>query len=216
MPSYWWPFTEGFITGRGLTRNFQSSFAHHLCHDDVIKWKYFQRNWPFVWGIHRSPVNSPQKGQWRRALMFSLICARTNGWINNREAGDLIRHRAHYDVTVMYSNLVIQRWVHLTARESVATGPFNQVTSKRGHFKIYALSWLEKTHLCINKITCIKHPFVYSFIHSCIHLSNYFCGISLDTRIISGIACFLETTLSLWIDWGHDSFSKAALGNYNP
>ena len=45
-------------------------------HDDVIKWKHFPRNWPFVRGIHRSPVNSPHKGQWRGALMFSLICAR--------------------------------------------------------------------------------------------------------------------------------------------
>ena len=51
---------------------------------------------------HRSPVNSPHKGQWRGALMFSLICARINGWVNNREAGDLRRHRAHHDVTVMW------------------------------------------------------------------------------------------------------------------
>ena len=47
------------------------------------------------------PVNSPQKGQRRGALMFSLICARINGWVNNREAGDLRCHRAHYDVIVM-------------------------------------------------------------------------------------------------------------------
>ena len=59
-------------------------------HDDVIKWKYFPLYWPFVRGIHRSPVNSPHKGQWREALMFSLICARINGWVNNREAGDLV------------------------------------------------------------------------------------------------------------------------------
>ena len=52
-------------------------------------------------GIHRSPVNSPHKGQWREALMFSVICAWINGWVNNREAGDLTRHRVHYDVTVM-------------------------------------------------------------------------------------------------------------------
>ena len=45
--------------------------------------------------------DSPHKGQWRRALMFSLICGRANGWANNRGAGDLIRHRAHYDVTAM-------------------------------------------------------------------------------------------------------------------
>ena len=60
------------------------------------------RYWPFVRGIHRSPVNSPYKGQWRGALVFSLICARINDWVNNREAGDLRRHRAHYDVTVMW------------------------------------------------------------------------------------------------------------------
>ena len=72
------------------------------CHrDDVIKWTLFPRYWPFVRGIHRSPVNSPHKGQWRQPLIFSLICAWTNGWVNNRDAGDLRRHRAHYDVTVM-------------------------------------------------------------------------------------------------------------------
>ena len=70
-------------------------------HDDVIEWKHFPRYWPFVRGYHRSPVISPHKGQWRRALIFSLICVCIHGWVNNREAGDLRRHRAHYDVTVM-------------------------------------------------------------------------------------------------------------------
>ena len=70
-------------------------------HDDVIKWRHFPCYWPFVRGIQRSPVNSPHKGQWRGALMFSLICVWINGWVNNREASDLRRYRAHYDVTVM-------------------------------------------------------------------------------------------------------------------
>ena len=70
-------------------------------HDDVIKWKHFLRYWPFVRGIHRFPVNSPHKGQWRGALMFALIYVWINGWVNNREAGDLRRHRAHFDVIVM-------------------------------------------------------------------------------------------------------------------
>ena len=51
-----------------------------------------------------SPVTDEfpaHKGQWRGALMFSLNCAWINGWVNNREAGDLRRHRAHYNVTVM-------------------------------------------------------------------------------------------------------------------
>ena len=40
----------------------------------------------------------------RGALMFSLICVWINGWVNNREGGNLRRYRAHYDVAVM-SNL---------------------------------------------------------------------------------------------------------------
>ena len=70
-------------------------------HDDVIKWQHFLHYWPFVREIHRSPVNSHHKGLWLGALMLSLIYAWTNGWANNREAGDLRRHRAHFDVTVM-------------------------------------------------------------------------------------------------------------------
>ena len=76
-------------------------FHNQSLHDDIINWKYFPRYWSFVRGIHQSPVNSPHKGQWRGALMFSLICAWINGWVNNREAGDFSSHRAHYDVVVM-------------------------------------------------------------------------------------------------------------------
>ena len=70
-------------------------------HGDVIKWKYFPRYWPFMRGIHRSPVNCSHKGQWRGALMFSFICAWINGWVNYREAGHLRRYRAHYDVPLI-------------------------------------------------------------------------------------------------------------------
>ena len=81
-------------------RNF-AEMTKLLFYDDVIKWKHFPRYGPFVPGIHRWRVNSPHKGQWHGALMFSLICAWTNGWTNNRDAGNLRRHGAHYDVTVM-------------------------------------------------------------------------------------------------------------------
>ena len=74
----------------------------NVTHDDVIKWKHFPSYWPFVRGIHRSPVNYPHKCQWRRSLMLSLICAWINGWVNNLEAGDLRRHRAHCDVIIMF------------------------------------------------------------------------------------------------------------------
>ena len=69
-------------------------------HDDAIKSKRFPRYCPFVRGIHRSPVDSPHKGQWRGALMFSLICTWTNSWANNGDAGDFRRHRVHYNNTV--------------------------------------------------------------------------------------------------------------------
>ena len=70
--------------------------------------------WSIVRGIHRSPVNSLQKGQWRGALMFSLIYAWINGWVNNDEDGALRRHRTHYDVTVM------TRWQYGGCRHSPA------------------------------------------------------------------------------------------------
>ena len=75
---------------------------HYLYQDDVIKWKHFSRYWPFVRWNHRSPVNSPHQGQWRGALMFSLICAWINSWVNNREASDFKCHRTHYDVIVCF------------------------------------------------------------------------------------------------------------------
>ena len=84
----------------GVSMNDCQLFAIECQHDDVTKWKHFPCYWPFVPGIHRSP-NSPHKGQWHGALMFSLICAWTNGWVNNHDAGELRRHRTHCDVTAM-------------------------------------------------------------------------------------------------------------------
>ena len=69
--------------------------------------KRFPRYWPFVQGIHLSPVNSLHKGQWRGALVFSLICAWINSWVSNREAGDLRCHHAHYDVIVMRNRCAV-------------------------------------------------------------------------------------------------------------
>ena len=51
--------------------------------------------------VGNSPVNSSHKGQWRGDLMFSLICAWLNGWVNDCESGGLRRLYTHYDVTVM-------------------------------------------------------------------------------------------------------------------
>ena len=90
------------------TRHCHQTLFAMLRYPTVAWWRHqmetFPRYWPCVRGIHRSPVNYPHKGQWREALMLSLISAWINGWVNNREAGDFRRHRAHYDVTVMHRN----------------------------------------------------------------------------------------------------------------
>ena len=87
---------------------------YNICHDYVVKWKHFPRYWPFV-----PPGNSQVTGEfpsqrpvsvWRRALMFSWICAWTNGWVNNWGADDLRRHRAHYGVTVVFHLIVFLLW----------------------------------------------------------------------------------------------------------
>ena len=51
-----------------------------------------------------SPVTGefPDEGQWCQFFMFSLICAWTNGWVNNRDASDLRRHSAHYVTVMLY------------------------------------------------------------------------------------------------------------------
>ena len=95
-------FCYGYIAGPCVVVwCIDSFFGVASLHDDVIKLKHFPRYGPFVRGIHRSTVNSPHKGHWRGALMFSLMCARINSWVNNREAGDFRRYRRHYDVIVM-------------------------------------------------------------------------------------------------------------------
>ena len=70
-----------------------------VLNDDVIKWNHFR-------------ITGPYKGQWRGSLMFYLICAWTNGWASNRDAGDLKRHGArslwcHCNVVVNLILLVL-------------------------------------------------------------------------------------------------------------
>ena len=69
----------------------------------------FPRHWSFVRGIHWSTVNSPYKGHGRRALIFYL--GLKNDWVSIPNIGDLRRHRAHYNGTVM----VIQTTAQNTA-----------------------------------------------------------------------------------------------------
>ena len=111
-------------------------FIKCMMHDDVIKWKHFPRYWPFVRGIHRTPVNSLHKGQLRGALTFSLICT----WINNREAGDFRRHRARYDVTVM-------------ARKKISLHSSKEFSMTHSAFiRLGILGWIDSTsHVILRK-----------------------------------------------------------------
>ena len=123
----WWPcsYTHKWVTALQWVNVSKTQWSY--C---VIKWNALQINYHFIcscasdiaeryesWWRHQMetfsallalfagnspvPVNSPHKGQWRGALMFSFVCAWINDWVNNREAGDLRCHRGHYDVNVM-------------------------------------------------------------------------------------------------------------------
>ena len=120
-------------------------------HDDVIKWKRFPRYWPFVRGIHRWPVDSRHKVQWRGALMFSLICAWTNGWVNNRDIDDLRRHRAHYDVAVMtWRRHDVEKYWPQRTHDAI-------ITSLLRHNDV-ALSFWRNNDVAI--ASCVRWPFV--------------------------------------------------------
>ena len=113
-----------------------------LDNDDVIKWKHFLRCWSSVRGIHWWLVDSPHKGQWRRALMFSLMCTRTNGWANNRDVVNLIRQRVYCDVTV-----ITRQWPKQLHDELVPLSDKHP-----GSCSVYASSCY--TEICYNEIKC--------------------------------------------------------------
>ena len=79
------------------------------------------------------------KGRWRRALMFSLICAWMNSWVNNHKAGDMRRHRAHYDVTVSHNGSV--RW-NMFLFNNVTMGVCWGIVCKHGNI----LHWRHNGH----------------------------------------------------------------------
>ena len=95
----------------GSKHTFSVHFLHNGCCFTLFFFYHFTLSLSFAnllpWWRHQmetfsvSPVNSLHKGQWHGALMFSLICAWINGWVNNHKAGDLRRHCVHYDVPVM-------------------------------------------------------------------------------------------------------------------
>ena len=84
-----------------------------LFHDHVMKWKDIPRYWPFMRGIHRSPLNSPHKSHWRGTLMFSLICAWIKGGVSYGETGDLWRH-SNVSRRLILAAWMYEAWVYDT------------------------------------------------------------------------------------------------------
>ena len=96
-------FCAAFLLSAGS----QNMYVHFLPPQLLGPWwrhqmESFSASLALCAGNSPVPVNSPHKGQWRENLMFPLICAWINDWVNNREAGDLRRHRGHYDVNIMH------------------------------------------------------------------------------------------------------------------
>ena len=140
--------------------NHSADILHN--HDNVIKWKHFPRCWPYVRGIHRSPVNSPHKGQWRGALMFSLICAWIKYWVNNREAGDFRRHRIHYDVNEPH---------YISWRK----------TSSINH---YMKDEIYSGHVIGNNFFVVNYELLYNFMHNSTSLGMHCILYKLEWNLI--------------------------------
>ena len=110
-----------------------------LHHPPSLWWRHQMETFSALLAIcaGNSPVTGgfPAQRPVTRALMFSFICAWINSWVNNREAGDLRRNRAHYDVTVMV------RVVHSCLRAS------DVVIWSRGRLMLYHSACIEECHL---------------------------------------------------------------------
>ena len=113
-------------------------------------------------------VNSPHKGQRRGALMFSLICAWPNGWVNNGKAGDLRRHRAHYGVTVMVTKMedchvaaIVGVTIMVPSRNVLVTAIHLKIgypkMKSKGHRSSEELWWLNQMIGCCNISTGNGH-----------------------------------------------------------
>ena len=132
----------------------------------------FSTSLAFYAGIHRSPVNSPHKGQWHEALLFSVICTRINGWINNGEAGDTRRHRVHYDVTVMalpqsYAMTSMCVCMHLYECDYICASSISKTVASIHFKKIYFQNrQIEKYLMITRQSYTISRILLCKYLHS--------------------------------------------------
>ena len=124
-----------------------------------------------VTGLFCGEFTGPR--QWSGALMFSFICVWINGWVHNREAGDLRGYRAHYDVTVMMILLIKQKYTHGPTEAynfAVAAGNAGVMQSKCNRCK----------HGLIRRISHISRSNITSY---CTHPCNNTCNIELTKEV---------------------------------
>ena len=93
-------------------------WQHWFSHEDVMIWKPWWRHQMETFSalLALCAWNSLVTGEFpsqrpvTQSFDFCLIYAWTNGWVNNRETGDLRRHRAHYDVIVLAVRITDPLW----------------------------------------------------------------------------------------------------------
>ena len=142
-------------------------------HDDVIKWKKFQHYWPFVRGIE-----FPAQRLVTRIFNVFLDRAWINGWVSNREAGDLRRHRNHYDVTIME----LQKHCHGDQGQIGVIHlwyPLDAINIKLTWCIVHrdpASNIHRKKHVT-KQVICVTSPYqLYSTCPFCCRYSVYLCG----------------------------------------
>ena len=103
------PSTTTIVTALGL-----HSIIGLITHADIpYNGPYMMTSWNGnifrVTGHLCGEFTGDPRGPWRGVLMFSLFCARIDGWVNNGEAGDLGRH---HDVIVMNKQCPREVWLN--------------------------------------------------------------------------------------------------------
>ena len=112
----------------------------------------------FLCGNSPAPLNSPHKGQWRGTLMFSLIFAWTNGWVNNRDVGDLKRHCAHYHCTQNHKKAECIFFCRYCTPSILRHGLVDQMVQS-SHCQLLLISVLHKLCLLIDVCSSYHHNF---------------------------------------------------------
>ena len=138
--------------------------------------------------------NSPVPGQFpaQRPMVWSfdvsLMCTRINGWVNNGEAGDLKRHRAHYDSIVMKE--MIRFYCHTTPPPPPHPHPFpsskadtdirTKINKNVSYYmnSMFLTYWpwtnitghLERTHATTRDKQCKYYKYVVRFIMTVVTL----------------------------------------------